>query len=221
MSAGAGPLLASDFSVFRRAKSCLSRLRYGLLWLRFVGFGFSKTRLGHWSSKGVLGKKRGQVNGKKAELLQWYYLYWYLHLAYTTTVLIRCRSISNPCTNFACAVTSCFPPGLIVSGPITWPTVVNCTPSPLAFLCFWDLHWLYWKMCERRLAGKQSWHTEDTAAASVSELPSSVWHNRWWGCPQTLGHEQESENLSGGSARCTERCSWSRGSSLLPLDEAY
>ena len=66
----AGPLPAFDFSCFRRARRCFSRLRYGLIWLRFIRFGFSKLKLEHCSSKGVLEKKKKRTPSKreKAEL---------------------------------------------------------------------------------------------------------------------------------------------------------
>ena len=73
----AGPLPAFDFSCFRRARRCFSRLRYGLIWLRFIRFGFSKLKLEHCSSKGVLEKKKKKTPSKreKAELLEREYLH--------------------------------------------------------------------------------------------------------------------------------------------------
>ena len=46
------------FWCFRWARSCFSGLHYELFWLQFIRFGFSKLKLKHWSSKGVLQKEK-------------------------------------------------------------------------------------------------------------------------------------------------------------------
>ena len=70
-SGGGRSITSIGFQCFRRAENCLSCLRFGLSWVRFIGFGSSKLKLEHCSSEKVLQKKeRPQLNCKKAEFLE-------------------------------------------------------------------------------------------------------------------------------------------------------
>ena len=70
-----------SISVFPTSKTLLSRLRYGLFWLRFFRFGFSKLKLEHCSSKGVLEKKKRPSKWEKSRASwTWFSLHRHCHL---------------------------------------------------------------------------------------------------------------------------------------------